>query len=133
MDCINLKTIIDFDRLDISNVTDLSYFMCKCEALENIEGIRDLNGSKFKDISLMFYKCKNFEQFNTENWKLNKDVKNDLMFYGCKNYSEPIGIKIGIVNNDPELLDLFNNEHENEIINDYEEGENSLPVLINIQ
>ena len=57
---------------------------------KQFNGIADWDVSKVKDMSLMFYVAKNFNQ-PIDNWDVSNVESMSGMFWGAKNFNQPIG------------------------------------------
>ena len=61
INCINLTTLINFKKLDVSDCTNFSRMFAFCESLQNINELQNWNVSNGKDFLFMFANCKNLK------------------------------------------------------------------------
>ena len=59
--CKNLKTLIDFQNLDVSDCENFSCLFYGCQALKDISSLKEWNVLSGKDFSNMFYSCKSLQ------------------------------------------------------------------------
>ena len=73
--------IYDLNFIDTSKITDMSgLFICIAHDFD----VSSWDVSNAKNISYIFYKCKNFTGKGIENWDVSKVTDMSCMFTGCK-------------------------------------------------
>ena len=79
-DCINLTTLINFKKLDVSDCTDFSSMFTYCKSLQNVNGLQNWNVSKCTDFSYMFSYCESLKEISLLN---TLDILSEDMFNNC--------------------------------------------------
>ena len=75
--------IYDLNFIDTSKITDMSgLFICIAHDFD----VSSWDVSNAKNISYIFYKCKNFTGKGIENWDVSNIYNTSNMFKGCKNF-----------------------------------------------
>ena len=76
----------------MENVTDMSYMFYKCKDLLSVSNISDLDTSKVKNMSCLFYDCESLLLPEILNWDTSKVTDISFMLYNCKslNYKPDI-------------------------------------------
>ena len=79
------KGIYNFNCIDTSEITDMSYLFDNFEYMDIKENfnVSGWNVSNVEDMQYMFYNCKNFN-CNLNNWNVSKVKDMEYMFDGCK-------------------------------------------------
>ena len=70
-------------KLNVSNVTNMTYMFSGCNNLRTIEGIEDWDTSKVVDMSYMFDSCNVLETLDFSNWDVSKVTQMTSMFGNC--------------------------------------------------
>ena len=106
--CLNLKTLIDFEHLDVSNSTDFSRMFAFCESLQNINGLENWNVSNGADFSDMFCHCESLQDLNDlQNWNVSNGADFSWMFYNCKSLKNINELKNWNVSDGTDFLRMF--------------------------
>ena len=88
-DCLNLTTLIDFQKLDVSNCTDFSFMFYNCVSLQDINGLQNWNVENGTDFSFMFYNCESLQDLNElQNWNVSNGINFSYIFYNCESLQE---------------------------------------------
>ena len=77
--------VVDISGWNASNVTIMNYTFSRCKKLKKIIGIENLDVSKLKESSGMFYYCENLVELDLTNWNPISLQNAYDMFYGCSN------------------------------------------------
>ena len=82
--CITLKSLNDFSKLNVSKIENMSYMFYGCSSLELLPDISKWNTQNVKDMSYMFYGCSSLELLpDISKWDT-QNVKNmSYMFCNC--------------------------------------------------
>lgn len=72
----------DFDMMNTSRVTDMSYMFSECNMLERVSA-SSLDTSKVRDFSSMFNDCVKLNSFDVDSMDLASAQNMNYMFYGC--------------------------------------------------
>ena len=86
-DLTNLKTIEGLDKIDTTNVTDMSWMFYDCKSLNKVN-LSSLYTSKVTDMSSMFHNCNSLTEVDVSNIDTSKVTDMSYMFYGCKALTE---------------------------------------------
>ena len=87
--CINLTTLINFKKLDVSDCTDFSSMFTYCKSLQNVNELQTWNVSNGTDFSFMFFYCSSLQNLNElKYWNVSNGVDFAGMFYNCKSLQE---------------------------------------------
>ena len=90
--CINLKTLINFQNLDVSDCTDFSSMFYNCESLQNLNGLSNWNISNGIDFFYMFYDCKSLENIDElQTWNVSSGTDFSYMFALCESLHTVLG------------------------------------------
>lgn len=84
--CQNL-TALDLSAWDTSKVTDMSYMFSGCYKLLEIKGIESWDTSKVTDMNYMFSDCQ-LTALDLSAWDLSKVTNMERMFDNCKSLEE---------------------------------------------
>lgn len=76
----NLETISNIEYLDVSQVSNFSYFFNNCISLTDVGNIKKWNTSKAIDMSYMF-SWTNISKLDLGEWDTSKVIKMNEMFY----------------------------------------------------
>ena len=134
--CINLTTLLDFQKLDVSNCKDFAklFHYCKsltdisslffwnvtsgknfefmftyCESLMNISALANWNVSNGKDFSKMFTYCKLLTDISSlQNWNVSNGTDFSGMFSVCKSLQDLKGLQNWNVSNGEDFSGMFN-------------------------
>ena len=83
-ECSSLKSILNLDYLNISNITDLSYMFFGCSSLDSLSDISTWKTNKVKDMSHMFHGCSSLKSLSLiSKWETYNVTDMSYMFYGC--------------------------------------------------
>ena len=77
--------VVDISGWDTSNVITMACMFNRCKKLKKIIGIENLDVSKLKESSGMFYYCENLVELDLTNWNPISLQNAYDMFYGCSN------------------------------------------------
>ena len=80
INCINLTTLINFKKLDVSDCTNFSRMFAFCESLQNINELQNWNVSNGTDFLSMFEYCILLKEISLSN---TLDILKKEMFYNC--------------------------------------------------
>lgn len=84
---------INFDNVNVTNVSDLSRCFMDCTSLETVKGIENWNTCNVHWTSDMFRNCTSLRSLNLTNWNT-KNLENTIcMFSNCQNLKEVENIK----------------------------------------
>lgn len=84
---------INFDNVNVTNVSDLSRCFMDCTSLETVKGIENWNTCNVHWTSDMFRNCTSLKSLNLTNWNT-KNLENTIcMFSNCQNLKEVGNIK----------------------------------------
>ena len=87
--CINLKTLINFKDLDVSDCTDFSYVFFNCKSLQNLNGLRIWNVSSGTNFSYMFFNCNFLQDISSlQDWNVSNGIDFSYVFYKCKSFQD---------------------------------------------
>ena len=87
--CLNLKTLIDFEHLDVSNSTDFSSMFYNCTSLQNINGLENWNVSNGIYFSSMFKSCTSLQDIKAlKDWNVSNGTDFPSMFYNCESLQD---------------------------------------------
>ena len=107
-DCINLKTLIDFQNLDTSDCTDFSFMFSYCESLQNLNGLENWNVSNGTDFSGMFFDCKSLQTLTgLESWNVSNGTDFSYMFSCCKSLQNLNGLENWNVSDGTNFFNMF--------------------------
>ena len=81
-DMENLKTIINIEYLNTSNVKDMRYMFYDCKSLTNLD-VSGFNTSNVNDMSWMFYWCKGLTSLDVSGFNTSNVTNMTGMFYLC--------------------------------------------------
>ena len=84
--CDNL-TYVDLEKLDTTDVTNMSYMFNNCYRLTQINGIERLKVSNVTNMNCMFYSCEKLRA-NISGWDVSK-VQSHIQFSDFADYLEP--------------------------------------------
>ena len=100
-------TEIDFNNMDFSNVTDISYFFAFNEEITSID-LSFLDTSNSDSLSNMFYSCSKLTEIKgTENWDTSNLKDLSGMFQECSKLTEIKGIENWDTSNLKDLSGMF--------------------------
>ena len=92
--CINLTTLINFKKLDVSDCTDFSSMFTYCKSLQNVNELQTWNVSNGTDFSFMFFYCSSLQNLNElKYWNVSNGVDFAGMFYNCKSLQNLNGLQ----------------------------------------
>lgn len=80
--CKNLTAITGLEKLDTSNVTNMSHMFSQCALLPE-PNLLGFDTSKVTDMSHMFYGCKNFKNLDLTSFDTSAVTDMGAMFSGC--------------------------------------------------
>ena len=81
LNCINLTTLIDFQKLDVSDCVNFSYMFSFCKSLQNLNALKNWNVSNGDNFAFMFYNCNSLQDINgLEKWNVSNG-KNFSIFF----------------------------------------------------
>lgn len=83
-DCTNLVDITGLDKLDMSEVNNMSDMFDNCQSLKELD-LSTFNTSKVTDMSAMFNDCYNLTKLNLSNFDTSQVTDMNLMFAECSN------------------------------------------------
>lgn len=75
-------TEIEFNKIDTSNVTNMSWMFTGCTSLKSLK-LSNFNTSKVTDMSGMFYSCRVLESLNLSNFDTSNVTNMSTMFSEC--------------------------------------------------
>ena len=108
LNCINLITLIDFQKLDVSDCVDFSYMFESCKSLQAINKLQTWNVSNGIDFSSMFAACKSLQDLNgLENWNVFNSSKFNRMFADCESLQDIKELKKWNLSNDTNFSAMF--------------------------
>ena len=82
-DCLNLKEIKEFFKLD--NIKDISFLFYNCSNLKALPEKLNFKTINLKEVRAMFYKCKSLEKIpDMSTWNFNKVKNMSYMFFCCE-------------------------------------------------
>lgn len=85
--CDHLKTITGLNRLNLSQVIDMSGMFCNCSELESID-FNGLNTSRVRSTSWMFQNCTSLKDINLSAFNTENVVDMQGMFYNCSSLEQ---------------------------------------------
>ena len=98
--CINLTTLINFKKLDVSYCTDFSSMFSYCESLQNLNELQTWNVSNGENFSFMFFYCESLENLNgLQNWNVSNGTDFSSIFYKCNSLQDLNGLQNWNVSN----------------------------------
>ena len=107
-DCINLKTLIDFKNLDVSDCIYFSYVFLFCKSLQNIYELKNWNVFNGKNFQGMFFGCTSLQNLNIlKNWNVSSGVNFSYMFYNCNSLQDLNGLENWNVSNGTNFSFMF--------------------------
>ena len=84
-----VESITNLDKLDMSNVTDMSLMFCSCPKLSTITGLSSWNTSKVTTMEKMFNGCEVLTSIpDLKNWNTSKVTNMSGLFSACSVLSE---------------------------------------------
>lgn len=87
--CYNLKSLIDFENLDVSNCFDFSYLFNNCFHLIDISGLCTWNVSNGRYFNNMFSYCLELKDISIlNNWNVSNGETFSNMFNNCSQLKE---------------------------------------------
>ena len=109
-DCINLTTLINFKKLDVSDCTDFSSMFSYCESLQNLNELQTWNVSNGENFSFMFFSCESLQNLNElQHWNVSNGTDFSYIFYHC-NSLEEILLSNTFKNLTKEMFELCNSK-----------------------
>jgi len=81
-DMENLKTIINIEHLNTSNVTNMSSMFCGCKSLTNLD-VSGFNTSNVTNMGNMFYGCSSLTSLDLSGLDTHNVTNMSFMFCGC--------------------------------------------------
>ena len=78
----NLKTIINIEYLNTSNVTYMDYMFYGCKSLTNLD-VSEFKTSNVKDMSCMFDGCESLTSLDVSGFNTSNVTDMSYMFSGC--------------------------------------------------
>ena len=106
--CINLKTLINFKNLDVSDCKDFSCMFGYCESLQDLNGLENWNVSNGTDFFGMFNNCNSLEDINAlSNWNVSNGVNFSYMFLNCKSLQDLNALSNWNVSNGTKFNSMF--------------------------
>lgn len=103
----NLEYVNNIDKLDVSNLTDLSGFFSNCGKLKEINGLEKWDVSNVQDFSMLFNQSSLLTRLNLENWDTSAAKNINYMFYNLFNLVEIKGIENFDTSNCESMSDTF--------------------------
>jgi len=93
MDC-GCKNLISLDlsNFDTSNVTNMSFMLCGCSSLKEINLSNKFNTNKVINMESMIIGCKNLNSLDLSNFDVSKVTNMNKMFEFCPSLGDVIGI-----------------------------------------
>ena len=85
--CGNLIDITGLDKLDVSEVTDMSNMFSWCTSLKELD-LSSFNTSKVTDMSYMFDNCSSLTKLNLSNFDNSQVTDMSNMFLDCRSLTE---------------------------------------------
>ena len=82
-DCTNLIDITGLDKLDMSNVENMSEMFERCQSLKELD-LSSFNTTKVTDMNSMFYDCLSLTSLNLSNFDTSNVTNMAGMFLFCK-------------------------------------------------
>ena len=108
--CINLTTLINFKKLDVSDCTDFSSMFSYCESLQNLNELQTWNVSNVENFSFMFFSCESLQNLNElQHWNVSNGTDFSYIFYHC-NSLEEILLSNTFKNLTKEMFELCNSK-----------------------
>ena len=108
--CINLKTLINFKNLDVSDCTDFSYMFFNCKSLQNLNELQNWNVSNGIDFSDMFEYCDSLQNIDAlQNWNVSSGTNFSYMFSDCKSLENIDELQSWNVSNGTDFSYMFYN------------------------
>ena len=84
----NKLTTLDISELKFNSATNIKALFSNCKHIENIKGLENIKTDKIKDMSNMFYMCKNLKEVDINSWNVNNVNKFLNMFAYCNTLSK---------------------------------------------
>jgi len=107
-DCINLTTLINFKKLDVSDCTNFSSMFSYCKSLQNINELQNWNVSNGTDFSFMFYGCRSLQDLKgLQNWNISNGTDFSGMFAYCESLQNIKGLQNWNVSNGEDFSSMF--------------------------
>ena len=103
-DCYYIESM-NLAKLDVSNVTDMSYLFYGDNSLKNIV-VSGWNTSRVTDMSYMFYGDNSLENIDVSGWNTSKVTDMSYMFYGCSAL-ENLNVSKWITSNVTNMQEMF--------------------------
>ncbi|HGS9607866.1 BspA family leucine-rich repeat surface protein [Clostridioides difficile] len=106
--CSSLTEINGLDNLDISNINDISFMFSGCTSLKNIEFLKNWDVSNLKNFEGLFFECESLEDLTPlKSWNTSKAEKFDYMFGYCKSLRDITPIQNWDVSNVISMTAMF--------------------------
>ena len=81
--CWVLKSV-NFEKINVSNATNMESMFRSCKALNNLEGLENWNVGKVTNMKNMFHGCQNLTDISAlSNWNVSKVTNMYYMFNDC--------------------------------------------------
>lgn len=106
--CSSLTEINGLDNLDISNINDISFMFSGCTSLKNIEFLKNWDVSNLKNFSSLFNECESLEDLTPlKNWNTSKAEDFGYMFAYCESLRDITPIQNWDVSNVISMMAMF--------------------------
>lgn len=90
--CENLTEFENIERLDTSEVTDMSIMFYRCSSLSSLD-LSSFDTSKLESMASMFLSCTNLTSLNLSSFNTSNVTSMGSMFGYCSNLSEILGLE----------------------------------------
>lgn len=81
--CSNLAAVEGLDKLDLSQVTDMSQMFTGCTGLTELN-LSGLDTGKVEDMGMLFYSCGNLRTLDLRGWNTGSAASMEDMFRNCE-------------------------------------------------
>ena len=86
-DCHSLTIITGLDKLDTSDITDMSAMFCNCKKIKSID-FSSFDVSSVTDMSMMFNDCESIKRLDLSSFYTDSLINTNNMFYICYELEE---------------------------------------------
>ena len=108
--CLNLTTLINFDKLYTSEVNNFSFMFDDCTSLTDISQLQNWDVSKGTNFKGMFYNCTSLKDISAlKNWNVSNGTDFGSMFINCKSLYDATCLNNWNVKDSARKTNMFSN------------------------
>ena len=110
LNCVNLKTLNNFEKFYTSNVLSFNSMFYLCTSLTDISSLKNWNVSNGTDFNNMFKSCTSLTDISSlKNWNVSNGTNFAGMFFNCTSLTDISSLKNWNVSNCTNFASMFEN------------------------